>query len=225
MREKKVIAVIVEGTSDEAALGSLLKEYFSTEEIQFVVVRGDITTMHDVTPDKIRININKLLEETKQKYGYNTSDFMKIIHIVDTDGAFCDDAIVEADVEKVRYYTDHIETKNPNCLEKIHIKKAKNLSKLANVKKINGVAYQIYFNSCNLEHVLFNRLENFTKEQKADMADEFAEKYEGNIDAFIDFISKKDVAVPGNYNDTWRFIKEDTHSLERHSNMHLIFKR
>ena len=44
MNEKKVIAVIVEGPSDEAALGSILKEYFSSAEIQFVVVHGDITT-------------------------------------------------------------------------------------------------------------------------------------------------------------------------------------
>jgi len=44
VNEKKVIAVIVEGPSDEAALGSILKEYFSSEEIQFVVVHGDITT-------------------------------------------------------------------------------------------------------------------------------------------------------------------------------------
>ena len=34
MNEKKVIAVIVEGPSDEAALGSILKEYFSSAEIQ-----------------------------------------------------------------------------------------------------------------------------------------------------------------------------------------------
>lgn len=34
VNEKKVIAVIVEGPSDEAALGSILKEYFSSAEIQ-----------------------------------------------------------------------------------------------------------------------------------------------------------------------------------------------
>lgn len=41
--EKKVIAFIVEGLSDEAALGSVMKEYFSSNEVQFIVVRGDIT--------------------------------------------------------------------------------------------------------------------------------------------------------------------------------------
>lgn len=42
MSEKKVVVLIVEGPSEEAALGSILKEFFSNEEIQFLVVHGDI---------------------------------------------------------------------------------------------------------------------------------------------------------------------------------------
>ena len=41
MNEKKVIAVIVEGPSDENAIGGILKEFFSSEEVQFAVVHGD----------------------------------------------------------------------------------------------------------------------------------------------------------------------------------------
>ena len=44
MTEKKVIAFIVEGPSDEAALGTIMKEFFSSNEVQFVVIHGDITT-------------------------------------------------------------------------------------------------------------------------------------------------------------------------------------
>ena len=44
MNEKKVIAVIVEGPSDENAIGGILKEFFSSEEVQFAVVHGDITS-------------------------------------------------------------------------------------------------------------------------------------------------------------------------------------
>lgn len=43
MTEKKVVAFIMEGPSDEAALGSIMKEYFSSNEVQFVVLHGDIT--------------------------------------------------------------------------------------------------------------------------------------------------------------------------------------
>lgn len=34
MSEKKVIAFIVEGASDEAALGTIMKEYFSNNKVQ-----------------------------------------------------------------------------------------------------------------------------------------------------------------------------------------------
>ena len=98
VNEKKVIAVIVEGPSDEAALGSILKEYFSSEEIQFVVVHGDITTKDYTSADNILSKINNLIESVKQKYGYRIEDFLKIIHIVDMDGAFCNDVIVKKDI-------------------------------------------------------------------------------------------------------------------------------
>ena len=224
VNEKKVIAVIVEGLSDEAALGSILKEYFSSVEIQFVVVHGDITTKDYTSTDNILSKINNLIESVKQKYGYKREDFLKIIHIVDMDGAFCDDAIVEKDVEGVRYYLDRIETKYPDYLIRKHTQKAEILSKLYSSEKINGVSYRIYFNSCNLEHVLFNELKDFTDDEKADMADDFAEKYEGKVEDFIEFISQDDLIAPGTFKQTWQFIEKEKHSLERFTNMHLIFK-
>ncbi|WP_343215576.1 hypothetical protein [Eubacterium sp. An11] len=53
MSEKKVVMFIVEGPSDEAALGSIMKEYFSNNEVQFVVVYGDITLKDYVSEDNI----------------------------------------------------------------------------------------------------------------------------------------------------------------------------
>ena len=224
MNEKKVIAVIVEGPSDEAALGSIFKEYFSNEEIQFIVVHGDITTKDYSSVENILSKINSLIDTVKQKYSYNVDDFLKIIHIVDTDGSFCKNAIVKADIEEIQYYLDHIETKYPDYLIKKHSQKAAILSKLYSSGKINGVSYRIYFNSCNLEHVLFKELRNYTDDEKEEMADNFAEEYEGKLNEFIEFLSQSDLAVPGTFKQTWRFIEKGKHSLERFSNMHLIFK-
>lgn len=224
MNEKKVIAVIVEGPSDEAALGSILKEYFSSAEIQFVVVHGDITTKDYTSTDNILSKINNLIESVKQKYGYKRDDFLKIIHVVDMDGAFCNNAIVKKDIEGVRYYLDRIETKYPDYLIKKHTQKAEILSKLYSSGRINGVSYRIYFNSCNLEHVLFNELKDFTDDEKADMADDFAEEYEGKVENFIKFIFQDDLIAPGTFKQTWKFIKKEKHSLGRFTNMHLIFK-
>lgn len=119
---------------------------------------------------------------------------------------------------------DRIETKYPDYLNRKHTQKAKNLFKLYSSGKIKGVSYKIYFNSCNLEHVLFNELKDFTDDEKEDLADDFAEKYEGRVEEFIEFISQEDLIAPGTFKQTWRFIEKEKHSLERYTNMHLIFK-
>ena len=50
VNEKKVVTVIVEGPSDENAIGGILKEFFSSEEVQFAVVHGDITSNYSISP-------------------------------------------------------------------------------------------------------------------------------------------------------------------------------
>ena len=44
MKRKKVVLVIVEGPSDEEALGAILSRYFDENEVRVYVRRGDITT-------------------------------------------------------------------------------------------------------------------------------------------------------------------------------------
>lgn len=125
MSEKKVVAVIVEGPSDEAALGTILKEYFSKAEVQFVVVHGDITAEDYTTHNNIVKKINDLIDVIRQRYRYKLTDFLKIIHIVDMDGVFTKNTVFKADVESVMYYTDRIETKNPEYIEVRNQKKSR----------------------------------------------------------------------------------------------------
>ena len=174
-KEKKVIAFIVEGSSDEAVIGSVMKEYFSNEQIQFVVVHGDITTRDYVSVDNIIRKINDLVSTLKEKYRYKTSDFIKIIHLADTDGVFISDECVwPADVDSITYYEDHIETRSREAILDRNHKKSEILFKLYKTGKIGAIPYNIYYNSCNLEHVLFNELKDFTDEEKEEMSDEFA---------------------------------------------------
>ena len=98
MDEKKVIAFIVEGPSDEAALGSIMKEYFSSSEVQFVVVHGDIALRDYVSVTGIINKINEQVESIKRKYRYSQEDFLKLIHITDTDGVY----IPESDIKELR---------------------------------------------------------------------------------------------------------------------------
>lgn len=167
MNEKKVVAFIVEGSSDEAALGTIMKEYFSSNEVQFVVIHGDITLQDYISIDNILIKINEQIEIVKNKYRYQQDDFLKIIHIADMDGVYIsEDAVKEADVENVQYYEDHIDTKNVREIVDRNKRKGDILFKLRKTGKINGIPYRIYYNSCNLEHVLYCELKDFTDEEK-----------------------------------------------------------
>ncbi|MDU6629399.1 MAG: hypothetical protein E6496_03245 [Lachnoanaerobaculum sp.] len=223
-REKKVVMVIVEGPSDENAIGGVLKEYFSSKEVQFAVVHGDITSDFATTKDNVLIKIGDKVEEIRNKYGYRPDDFVSIIHITDTDGAFTKDCIRQSGVKDIQYYEDHIEADDVSKVEKRNKHKSEILSKLYSTGKVKDINYRIYFNSCNLEHVLYDELKDFTDEEKQTLSDDFAEEYEGEVEAFIEFISNPDFAVIDNYKNTWRFIEKDMNSLHRHSNMHLIFK-
>lgn len=225
MSEKKVIVFIAEGPSDEAALGTIMKEYFSNNEIQFVVVHGDITLQDYVSPESILTKINDQIENVKRKYRYNQDDFTKIIHITDMDGVYIPDTDVKkAEVTSIQYYADHIEAPNAEVAATRNRRKGDILYKLRKSGKVHDIPYRIYFNSCNLEHVLYNELKDFSNEEKQELSDEFAEKYEGKVNEFIEFISNPTLAAPGTYQKTWDYIEKGRNSLQRHSNMHLIFE-
>lgn len=225
MSEKKVIVFIVEGPSDEAALGTIMKEYFSNNEVQFVVVHGDITLDDYVSNSDIMKKINEKIENVKSRYRYVENDFLKIIHIVDTDGVYIPDTnIISKDVDEIQYYEDHIDAKNASAIIERNKQKGSILYKLRKTGKVNGIPYRIYFNSCNLEHVLYGELKNYSDDEKQILSDDFADKYDGKVNEFIEFISAISIAVPGTYQKTWDYIERDKNSLNRYSNMHLIFE-
>ena len=60
MTEKSTVIVVVEGYSDMASIGTILKEYFSSTETQFVITRGDITSRDGVTPANVITKSSKL---------------------------------------------------------------------------------------------------------------------------------------------------------------------
>lgn len=167
----------------------------SSSETQFVITKGDITSRDGVTPSNVITKLKTEIDKVRSRYGYQLKDLVRIIHIADTDGTFTKDCVVEAEV----------------------------MFKLYSTNKINSIDYRLYFNSCNLEHVLHNALKDFSDDEKEEMSDAFAEKYKGHLPEFINFISNQDIAVPGTYRETWKFIEKDKHSLQRHTNMHLIF--
>ena len=84
--------------------------------------------------------------------------------------------------------------------------------------KYGGVPYRVYYMSCNLDHVLYDK-RNSTDEEKEDDAYAFAKKYKNNVGAFMDFMCESDFSVKGDFKDSWEFIEKDVHSIERYTNL------
>ncbi len=126
-------------------------------------------------------------------------------------------------MESIQYYEGYMEAANVDAVERRNEHKSAIMYKLYSTGKVHNIYYRFYYNSCNLEHVLYNELKDFSDEEKMELSDDFADKYEGKVQDFVDFISDSDIAVPGTYKETWKYIEKDKNSLQRHSNMHLIF--
>ena len=62
-------------------------------------------------------------------------------------------------------------------------------------------------------------------EEKSEMAYRFYEAFLGKEKKFISYVQEKVVnGISDNYSKSWREIKEDVRSLERHTNLHIYFK-
>lgn len=85
------------------------------------------------------------------------------------------------------------------------------------------VPYQLFFFSRNREHALQNESRELSRNEKTDMAFDFAIKFQGNEKDFITLVNDATIKVSGTFQQTWSFIKKDNNSLHRHSNFHILF--
>lgn len=230
MPRKKVVFIIVEGPSDQEALGAVLSNLYPSDQIYLHIVHGDITTARNITADKIVAEIGKMVKQYAAQNHFKKSDFKEIVHITDTDGAFISAENVvelpEQDVnEKVVYTTTEIQAENVESIRKRNEQKSSNLNKLLGCSQIWDIPYHVFYMSCNLDHVLHNKLGS-TDEEKEQDAYAFAKKYHRATKDFCDFMIHSDFSVVENYDyrSSWNYIKEELHSLERHSNFGLYLQ-
>ncbi len=224
MPRKKIIFVIVEGPSDEEALGVLLNRIYDSKAVYVHVMHCDITTELDVNPSNVVAKIGSLVKEYAGRT-FKPGDFSQIIHITDTDGAFIpDDAIVEdATAAKPLYSVTEIRTQRKNGIESRNRRKRENLNRLSSTSKVWNISYRIYYMSCNLDHALYGKL-NSTDDEKESNAFAFAKRYRDDIPSFINYISESEFSVVDSYSQSWQYIREGLHSLERHTNFGLCFE-
>ena len=222
MARRKIVFVIVEGPSDDEALGLFLTRFFDKNVVHVYIYHGDMTTM----PGNIKNRITEVMKEyadTKLK----KTDFQEVIHIVDMDGVYVSDSAVIYDelADHPFYSTTEIRTKDPEGIIERNHNKRRNIELISTLPTVWGtVPYHAYYMSCNLDHVLYNKL-NCSDKEKERNAFEFARQYKNNLPGFISFISDSDFSLKGRYLDTWKYIKEENqlYSLERHTNLGLCF--
>ncbi len=229
---KKVLLFIVEGPTDADTLSPILSQIFTTKLVHFHIVKGDITS----TRNNIGLDTHSLILDCinieKYKSKFESEDILKVIHLVDTDGCFIPESeIIENPfVDKhFAYNTNNITYADKQKVVNRNNGKSSILKQLIEINKIIDkditFEYAVYFFSRNLEHVLHDKSATISNKEKKALVDDFLDLYEENIDGFKAFISNKNIAVQGNYKETWAFIKEDTNSLNRYTNFHLLFKK
>lgn len=227
-KSKKVVLLIVEGSTDQDTLSPILKKIFDKCNVRFFITRGDIlvkTEENDITSTNAISKINTCIKNEMRRYGYKTKDMVKVFHLIDTDGAFVpSDRVIFNENENLKYYSDRIETKNVDWIKERNEGKKHVAQRLRSTNKIGGIPYSILFFSRNLEHVLHDIDYDLTQEQKICLADEFADKYDDDIEGFKSLICGDEISVSGTYQETWDYILTDINSLKRATNLHFILE-
>ena len=225
MARKKIVFVIVEGPSDDEVIGTMLSRILDKNEVYVQIIHGDITTQNGVTNSNILAKIGTIVQNYAKNNHFKKSDFKEVIHIVDMDGAYIGDEHILEDKDAVNpiYSLVNIKSDDKSKIISRNIQKSGILDKLSCCKTVwSTIPYSCYYMSCNLDHVFYNKM-NSSNEDKERDAIRFVKEYKDKIDEFITFITKSDFSVVNGYHESWEYIKQDLHSLERNTNFGLYF--
>lgn len=226
MARKKIVLVIVEGASDETALGIVLSQVFDKDSVYVHIMHGDITSKAGVTAKNIVAKVGEEVKAYAKSNHFMAKHFRQIIHITDTDAAYLaeDKVIDDSQCEEWSYQDDGIHTSEVGKTIARNKQKCENMNRLRACGAIWGIPYSIYYMSCNLDHVLYNK-RNSTDEEKEQDAYSFAKKYKKNVEAFLKFMCHSSFSIKGDYKESWEFIGKDMHSIERHTNFPICLEQ
>lgn len=223
MQSKKVVLFIVEGITDEISIGYIITKLNKDSKVFFQIVNKDITSDYSSDSSNIIKKINEQIKCSIEEKHFKKNDIIKVVHLVDTDGAYANEECIQyKDIKNIEYESEKIYTNNVDRIKQRNIRKAQILDKLSSTKDISKIPYEVYFFSTNLEHVLHN-IQNAKDDEKQKLAEKFQDEYYDRPEGFIKFIKNDKFAILGNYSDTWKFIKKDNNSLKRYTNFGLWF--
>lgn len=221
----KAVIFIVEGATDRRALENIFKKIYRHKEIHFEFTHGDITSDKNINKYNVESEIYKFVDEYRKDKKLRPGDIWQIVQIFDTDGTYVDDsAIVKGSSTEFIYSTENISCKNIQKVKERNKHKREIMNYLLGCNNIKGIPYKCYYLSSNLDHALYNQL-NLDEELKKQYSQAFYEEFMGKEPLFIKFLEMEvSNGVPEGFPASWRYIQEDLHSLERHTNLHIYFK-
>ncbi|MBQ9950221.1 MAG: hypothetical protein IJO93_05825 [Clostridia bacterium] len=218
--KKGVVVFIVEGVSDKIALELPMSRLICSDSIRFAVMHGDCLSRSGNGAEKA---VSEQIRTLMVKYNYKKSDFVQIVHIVDTDGSFIpDDRVFSREQSGIAYYSDRIETGEYKETVARHHRRRNSALVLAKKKSIMGIPYDIYFMSRNLEHVTQNEGGHVRSSNKVEFAERFADSFADDPYGLMELLCDKSVAAKGDYDSSWNHIMSGTNSLKKCSNLNFF---
>lgn len=201
---------------------------------------GDITSSSFVTPKNIETKItNRFIKPAvKAGGGFYEKTIVRIIQIVDLDGAFLtEDHIAPLAAERSDwdglFYNDAagvIETDNREDTLDRNERKQKNLDYLLSLTttgikiKSSTIPYEIYFFSRDLDHFINN--DPNMKSGKRYHADRFNRAYGFFVERFCKYFFDDPGAIGHmGYNESWAEVKHGSNSVKRLTNIDCLIRK
>ena len=241
-KSRKVILIFVEGGSDETVVDfvtdSLVKQ-LNQLHITLKVIYGDVFSDRRYSlssgPKIASDRISEALDKEKLK----AKDLLFAAFVTDTDGIYINPSslVIDSSIEPKDSFQYDLEAqrllfptreKKDEIVETRQIKSRKlaKLIKEGESLKINRiqVSCYVFYNSVNLEHVLFEKL--LPDHEKQDAADNFVDQYDEKGDKGLDEILSffKSRCPADDYEDSWEFIKKHE-MMQGYSNLAILFDR
>lgn len=241
-KSRKVILIFVEGESDETVVGFVtdsLVERLDDMHITLKVVHGDVFADRRYSASSgtkiARDRICGVLSTEKWK----VNDLLFVAFITDTDGMFISPTSLAIDpsIKTTESFQYDLQTQRllfPTKQKKMDIietrqRKARHVNQLIKdgpslMINRKQVPCFVYYNSVNLEHVLFGKI--LPNHEKIAAASDFVYKCEDKgvegVEELLAFFQRR--CPTDDYEQSWQFIKQNE-MTSGYSNLTLLFDK
>ncbi|BET04586.1 hypothetical protein MASAN616_04490 [Streptococcus sp. SN-1] len=241
-KSRKVILVFVEGESDETVVGFItdsLVERLNDMHITLKVMYGDVFSDRRYSALSGTKIASERICEVLATEKWKVSDLLFVAFVTDTDGMFMNPTslVVDDSMEVTDSFQYDLQTrrllfstpKKKMDITETRQRKSRHVNQLIKegtslLVKRKLVQTCVYYNSVNLEHVLFGKI--LPNHEKMSAADDFIDQYDGKGDAGVEGILAffQSRCPADDYEQSWQFIKQNE-MTNGYSNLALLFDK